>query len=185
MSASKYKVGDKVVVKNIGWYNANKNSRGDVGVPCLFTREMSRFCSTVLTIKRVGWDFYYVESNGYSWSDEMLQGYARKVCKYDETKNIEDLPKEFASCAAILGIDEPDAVVNNLEKLIMCRDLYWQLADNWFPNWKEGTKKHCVVVRHGKVRGVTAIYQQREFAFPTPQMADMFAKNFKADLEKL
>lgn len=185
MSASKYKVGDKVRVKNIAWYNANKNCRGNVAVPCLFTREMSKYCGTVLTIRKVGWDCYLVDSNRYSWSDEMLQGYARNVCKYDETKNIEDLPKDFASCAAILGIDEAHAVVNNLEKLIMCRDLYWQLADNWFPNWKEGTKKHCVVVRHGKVRGVTAIYQQRDFAFPTPQMADMFAKNFKADLEKL
>lgn len=185
MSASKYKVGDKVVVKNIGWYNANKDARGDVRVPCLFTSEMSRFCSTVLTIKRVRWDCYLVESNGYSWSDEMLQGYARNVCKYDETKNLEDLPKDFASCAAILGIDDADAVVNDLERLIMCRDLYWQLADNWFPNWKENTKKHCIVARYGKVRVATAIYQQRDFAFPTPQMADMFAKNFKADLGKL
>lgn len=185
MSASKYKVGDKVRVKSIDWYNANKNSGGDVDVPCLFTREMSKFCGTVLTISEVGWRSYVMKGNHYAWSDEMLQGYARNACKYDETKNIEDLPKDFASCAAILCINEPDAVVNNLEKLIMCCDLYWQLADNWFPNWKEGTKKHCVAVRQGKVRGVTAIYQKRDFAFPTPQMADMFAKNFKADLEKL
>lgn len=63
MSSIKYKVGDKVVVKSLAWYNENKNGSGVVSVPCNFTKEMQLYCGKILTICRVNAYSYYVEGN--------------------------------------------------------------------------------------------------------------------------
>ena len=67
MSAEKYKVGDKVIVKSLDWYNQNKDTFGTVHVPCSFVRDMSRFCGKVVTIRSVGFSSYYIEES-YSYS---------------------------------------------------------------------------------------------------------------------
>ena len=76
----KYKVGDKVNVKSIDWYNENKD--GDGFVHCgdkFFDNYMSIFCGSVVTI---GGEYLYC---GYDvredihcriWTDEMFEGIA-------------------------------------------------------------------------------------------------------------
>ena len=49
----KYKVGDKVVIKSLDWYNINKNSKGKVGVPLEFNSDMSKYCGMLATITNV------------------------------------------------------------------------------------------------------------------------------------
>ncbi len=39
----KYKVGDKVRIKSINWYNANKNNSGYISYNRMFTKIMSKF----------------------------------------------------------------------------------------------------------------------------------------------
>ena len=75
-----YKVGDKVKIKNIDWYNENKD--GDGFVHCgdkIFDDYMSVFCGSVVTI---GGKYPYY---GYdvredmqcrTWTDEMFEGIA-------------------------------------------------------------------------------------------------------------
>lgn len=189
MSAEKYKVGDKVVVKSLDWYNANKGASGVVSVPCNFVKDMQHFCGKALIIRRVNVASYYVEGNNYLWSDEMFEGLAREIHAYLETKDIKDLPKDFAECAKLLHIPEDEFVgkcrgvlSTEVEKLRICREAYWMLAD-WEPDWKKNTKKHCVVIRNGRVGVATTISKKRKFAFATPKMADAFGKNFKKELE--
>ena len=78
----KYKVGDKVRIKSLDWYNANKDEDGDI--PLIettyssynFIKVMRGLCGKVMTISSDN-SYYYdmVEDNGeYFWTDEMIEG---------------------------------------------------------------------------------------------------------------
>lgn len=74
----KYKVGDKVRVKSLEWYNENKNSSGSIHCDSrvFFVSDMSKFCGSIFTIKDIDIDLgaYNVEENIYYWTDNMLEG---------------------------------------------------------------------------------------------------------------
>ena len=80
----KYKVGDKVVIKSLDWYNINKNSKGKVGVPLEFISDMSKYCGMVATITnveklneyRLDEDFFYnlnIDNENWNWTLEMFE----------------------------------------------------------------------------------------------------------------
>ena len=77
METLKFKVGDKVRVKSLKWYNENKNLDGDIidkegkknGV---FTKYMRCWCGDVIIIYSVK-NNYYGANNGWSWYDWMLE----------------------------------------------------------------------------------------------------------------
>lgn len=83
----KYKVGDKVKVKSLEWYNENKNNHGRIYTSnnVIFQPNMSEFCGSILTIKNINIDMstYVVEENSYHWTDEMFEGLAKEWI-YDE-----------------------------------------------------------------------------------------------------
>ena len=75
-----YKVGDKVKVKSLDWYNKNKDKHGSVDVSEeTFVREMSTHCGKFATVTRIFEDRYYcyycldVDEECYSWTDEMFE----------------------------------------------------------------------------------------------------------------
>lgn len=189
MSVEKYKVGDKVIVKSLDWYNMNKDAFGNVKVPYTFVEEMCKYCGHTFTIQSIGGTCYTLKEVGYAWSDEMFEGLAEERHVFFKTKDVKDLPKTYDECAKIVSVNEgvllcaSDVQEMEAEKLRICRDAYWRLAEDWKPDWKKNTKKHCVVIRDGRVGVATTISKQRRFAFPTPEMADAFAKNFKKEFE--
>ena len=73
----KYKVGDKVLVKSLDWYNQNKyislieTTNSDYN----FIEVMQDFCGKVMTISSVNSNYYdMVEDAGeYFWTDEMIE----------------------------------------------------------------------------------------------------------------
>jgi hypothetical protein len=86
----KYSKGDKVRIRNIGWYEEmlsipsklvwqNKLTEDFIGIWCgshVFREEMREFCGMVMTIQEVGIDFYLMEEDrmGYEFTDEMIAG---------------------------------------------------------------------------------------------------------------
>ena len=76
----KYKVGDKVRIKSIDWYNENKDENGIVELSThVFIPEMVEHCGTIVTIKDVFEDLddnvvYYMEEIVWDWTDEMIEG---------------------------------------------------------------------------------------------------------------
>ena len=85
MSELKYKVGDKVRIKSLDWYNENKNKYGRVpliyshGAKFNFLKEMSTFCGKEMTITEVDdyeCKYYEMKEDGgdYHWTDEMIEG---------------------------------------------------------------------------------------------------------------
>ena len=80
----KYKVGDKVQIKNLDWYNQNKDEDGDVYLSMSFVANMSKYCGQVATIiKASGHNKYKIAlDNGYyNWSDEMFEGLVEEEIK--------------------------------------------------------------------------------------------------------
>lgn len=76
MSEFKYKIGDKVRIKSIDWYNKYKDK--DSGVLCgefVFLEDMKKFCSEILTIQEDVDDGYLMleDNHGYVWTDEMFE----------------------------------------------------------------------------------------------------------------
>lgn len=86
----KYSKGDKVRIRNIGWYEEmlsipskviwpNNLAEDFIGIWCgshVFRKEMCDFCGMVMTIREVGIDFYLMEEDkmGYEFTDEMIAG---------------------------------------------------------------------------------------------------------------
>lgn len=70
----KYKVGDKVRIKSIDWYNKYKDKNGRVACGYHnFTEEMSKFCSqTMIICNRTNLGIMYMDSNSYYWTDAMI-----------------------------------------------------------------------------------------------------------------
>ena len=85
MSEFKYKVGDKVRIKSIDWYNENKDKDGDV--PCgeyIFVPYMLVFCEKILTIDVDFEDGTYLmkeDNDGFVFTTEMIE------CKVEEECN--------------------------------------------------------------------------------------------------
>ena len=78
---SKYKIGHKVKVKSIDWYNNNKDRFGSVDIgdkKPKFTYAMSQYCGLVLTIddhSEYEGEYYMIEDDGvYTWADDMFEG---------------------------------------------------------------------------------------------------------------
>lgn len=74
----KYKVGDKVKIKSMEWYDKYRNQLGDVEcVGMAFTKAMSTFCGSIMTIVGTKDDKgYRMDGTGYVFTDEMIKGKA-------------------------------------------------------------------------------------------------------------
>ena len=102
----KYKVGDRVRIKSIDWYNKNKNSNGDVvvlnkvphfswceNVRTVFTKDMAKFCGKVVTIEIV-WTVNYSIVEGTHrdyFTDEMIEGLVEDENKPIYEDEVEDV----------------------------------------------------------------------------------------------
>jgi len=96
----KYKIGDKVKVKSIDWYNANKNSEGIIIFHDwrIFDESMSEFCDKVVTIDYYNsrGDCYEIKEDGKVnyWSDAMFEGIA-DVEPQEKMVSLEKVVDEF------------------------------------------------------------------------------------------
>lgn len=104
-----------------------------------------------------------------------------------------ELPKTYEECCEVIGISRHDVEIDlsqpyqqnmfNLFKLLICRDAYWKLADDWKPCWNgyngDSGLKYCIF-QHGAslMRGDT-ISRGCILMFPTAEMRDTFYENFK------
>lgn len=71
----KFKVGDKVRIKNLDWYNENKNHNGDIRNPLCFHKVMSKYCGMTATVTTVLGSYYYldIDEKKFGWQDWMLE----------------------------------------------------------------------------------------------------------------
>ena len=118
----KYKVGDKVRIKSLDWYNENKDDDGIVELSTrVFIPEMIEHCGQIVTIKDVFEDtdgnaVYYMDEIVWDWTDEMIEGLVKEEnndckecclirnstrclfmdnCPYNKQKNIIEIPDGY------------------------------------------------------------------------------------------
>ena len=60
-----YKVGNKLKVKSLAWYDKNKGSRGSIATDDTFVFDMKKYCGKVLTITGVEKDWLYTRFHMY------------------------------------------------------------------------------------------------------------------------
>jgi hypothetical protein len=117
------KVGDKVKIKNLDWYEKNKNEKGDVPIkPSFFIQGMEKYCGTEVTIKEIVKDGRYEieeDSGDHHWTEYMFE------------QNIKHEPHPVFDNKKILG--KNDVVkVETLEQLQAVIDwLNSELNGNW------------------------------------------------------
>lgn len=76
METMKFKVGDKVRVKSLEWYNANEYGSTNTSVSTVelgFVEAMASHCGKVLKITAISSDYYITDGNIYCWQDWMLE----------------------------------------------------------------------------------------------------------------
>ena len=119
----RYKTGDRVRVKSLEWYNANKNSEGAIIFHDwrIFDDSMAEFCGKVVTI-----DAYIPRGNYYDikedgkvnyWSDDMFEGLAiektqekmvslEQVCEWLQNTIDDDVLVKCGSVIKCMDVDE-------------------------------------------------------------------------------
>ena len=229
----KYKVGDKVRVKSLEWYNSNKNEFGQIKCNEAYIQpSMSRFCGSILIIKNIDTflNAYQVKENSFYWTDNMFEGlaedtiqpvvfenivfpnenYADKVelCLGDDYEIVVEggrtfvqrkkpkYPTTYEECCGVLGMtyDYPNiGMVSSKEcclysrfiRLIRCRDAYWNIADNWEPDWNDNYQKKWIInFYQDKINLTNGTNVHFVLVFPTEEMRNAFYENFKDLIEK-
>lgn len=66
-----------------------------------------------------------------------------------------------------------------LQKLLIFRDAWWKMADDWKPDWNNVSDKHCIYFISGEIWLTECQTRQCTLAFPTAEMRDAFYDNFK------
>jgi len=74
----KIKVGYRVKIKSLKWYETNKNEYGEVPVPCKFVSQMSQYCSKILKVIDIEGHVIRLYRNGnidsgFVWSEQMFE----------------------------------------------------------------------------------------------------------------
>ena len=108
MGAMRYKPSDKVRIKNLDWYNENKDKRGFICFDYTnFIPEMSQYCGEILTINQVveEYEHYRVSECAFSWTDEMIEGLVEEENKVGTALNPIEL-KSNANCLTREMIEE-------------------------------------------------------------------------------
>lgn len=122
----KYKVGDKVRIKSIDWYNENKDKDGIVVLSThIFVPGMSQFCGKIVTIENVFDNSYDVKEDNdkYYWTDEMIEELVEEETTSDkvieEAKTYWDSIKDAWICPDGYIFKDENGNVINARKIVL------------------------------------------------------------------
>ena len=108
--ALKYKAGDRVRIKDIDWYNNNKNNKGVIVCGSeSFTHPMSYFCNKVVNIITIQDDCYRIlEDDGdWYWTDEMIEGLAEEETALNKWTG---LKVELELSKSVIGVSNVESL---------------------------------------------------------------------------
>ena len=149
--------------------------------------------------------------DGYIFKDE--NGNVIEAKKIVLEKKRPKYPKTYEECCKVLDIDDRELVFNGvylasklywkqlgrlniLNKLLICRDAYWEIAGEemglgkpWEPDYDSGVNKYGIICMNGVVQksNPTTNWERnlnKVLDFPTEEMRDAFYENFKDLIEE-
>ena len=136
--------------------------------------------------------------DGYIFKDE--NGNVINATKIVLEKKKKEYPKTYEECEKILGLEDSIIkgclgyeykLLNAFQKLLMCRDAYWNIAGEemglgkpWEPDW-DAKDNHFYTIHtfNGKIECSATAHRNAVLIFPTAEMRDAFKKNFSPDIE--
>ncbi len=103
----RYKVGTKVRINSLDWYDANKNENGNVNIGATFVGDMAEYCGTICIISSVHEKYYELCTQGgrhinFSWSPEFFT----VISEHSGESTKEEI------------IDSLDQQINNIERTL-------------------------------------------------------------------
>lgn len=141
--------------------------------------------------------------DGYQFKDE--NGNVINATKIVLEKKKKEYPKTYEECCKVLGIEggrlmfnnsgitqyerELYIKMNNLSKLIICRDAYWKIAGEemglgkpWEPDYDSGVDKFGIICMNGVIQESNpTTYWERHLNkvldFPSKEMRDAFKES--------
>lgn len=103
-------------------------------------------------------------------------------------------PTDIADCRRILKdgtnkmthLYELAEKIDNLRQLLIARDAWWKVDNNWKPDWSEksDTWKYVIIRREDKVLATEEVVIARTLTFRTEEIRDKFLKTFKKLIEQ-
>jgi hypothetical protein len=111
--------------------------------------------------------------------------------KFYLVKKQSKYPKTYEECCIVLQ----DAcmthkggykgnLIQTFQKLLICRDVYRKIADDWEPDWEYNDRKYTIFCAEGKVEYSMSYDCNHLLTFPTEEMRDAFYNNFKELIEE-
>ena len=86
-------------------------------------------------------------------------------------------------CLPVISYGAYSGPLNALAKLLVCRDAYWKIANEWKPEKMYGSLIPCIVKSEGKIVCDSIVTTPGFLMFPTEEMRDVFYENFKDLIE--
>lgn len=121
----------------------------------------------------------------------------REGCTYQKFKDWfqnPQFPATYEECCEVLGISTAIASyniskycdkLNAFYELLICRDAWWKIADNWEPDWTDGTQpKYSIFYDIEMITGSMNFTDRRVFSFPSDYARCKFYETFKDKFEK-
>ena len=127
----KYKVGDRVLIKSLDWYNKNKDNYGGIyaGNGFGFWKNMTRHCGEIMKITTVKVDpedsnkgFYFMENSDEKWTDEMIEGLVEEETKpniIEQAKTYWDSIKDAWICPEGYIFKDENGNEINVQKIVL------------------------------------------------------------------
>ena len=79
-----------------------------------------------------------------------------------------------------------DYKMQNLYRVLICRDAYWKIVGDWKPNYTNTLSngvKYVIEVNKGILTKSTCADVSKILVFPTSEMRDVFLENFRGLIE--
>lgn len=103
-------------------------------------------------------------------------------------------PTTYKDCRAIFDNYKSDykaPLLNSLQKLLVCRDAYWQIAGEemglgkpWMYDMSKDEFVYAITYQYGEIEKNEVRYKNHILVFPTKEMRDAFYVNFKKEIEQ-
>ena len=155
------------------------------------------------------WDKFQIPEKPLAnkWDEHSPRDVAERLTSFTSPKK--EYPKTYEECCKVLDIDDRELVFNGvylasklywkqlgrlniLNKLLICRDAYWEIAGEemglgkpWEPDWTIDDVKYSIFTIKGTLSKTRARYDGAILSFPTEEMRDAFKENFKELIESV
>ena len=128
---------------------------------------------------------------------EIPKGYKLRQRIFDKFvfERMNDRPTDIKEAVEILDIsmfmseNYCKEQLETLQRLLVFRDAWWKMADDWKPDYDSGVNKYGIICMNGVVQesNPTTNWERhlnKVLDFPTAEMRDAFFENFKDLIEQ-